>query len=212
MQVELGLAMCSAICQLVTIALFISSGCITSAESVLITAQSQEELYRVLNENNSVPDNERKLVVVSLSPQSVASLAVQYGLSMDGMARRLSTFFKSLGVHYVLDTVFARDLALQETANEFVRRFRVSVSVSVRRVLCAAANYMFDAQSQAEGGKGELPMLASACPGMSAELQGDLCLRAHAAVVVPQGGCAMRKRRMETTFSRSSVRPSRRSR
>lgn len=27
------------------------SGCITSAESVLITQQSQEELYRVLREN-----------------------------------------------------------------------------------------------------------------------------------------------------------------
>lgn len=28
------------------------SGCITSAESVLITAQSQEEMLRVFNENN----------------------------------------------------------------------------------------------------------------------------------------------------------------
>lgn len=107
------------------------SGCITSAESVLITAQSQEELYRVLNENNALPENERKLVVVSLSPQSVASLAVQYEQSMDGMARRLSTFFKSLGVHYVFDTVFARDLARQETANEFIKRYKVSVAALV---------------------------------------------------------------------------------
>jgi iron only hydrogenase large subunit-like protein len=30
------------------------SGCITSAESVLITQQSQDELYRILQENNQL--------------------------------------------------------------------------------------------------------------------------------------------------------------
>ena len=30
------------------------SGCVTSAESVLITEQSQEELYRILQENEAL--------------------------------------------------------------------------------------------------------------------------------------------------------------
>ena len=33
---------------------FFRSGCVTSAESVLITQQSQEELYRVLQENEAL--------------------------------------------------------------------------------------------------------------------------------------------------------------
>ena len=35
------------------------SGCITSAESVLITQQSQEELLRILEENNQLPEVRR---------------------------------------------------------------------------------------------------------------------------------------------------------
>lgn len=33
---------------------FISSGCITSAESVLITQQSQEELYKIIENNHKL--------------------------------------------------------------------------------------------------------------------------------------------------------------
>jgi iron only hydrogenase large subunit-like protein len=102
------------------------SGCITSAESVLITAQSQEELYKVLRENKSSGDaSARKTVVVSLSPQSVAALATKSRVGMDVATRRLVTFLKSLGVDYVFDTVFAREFALRESAAELVRRIKV---------------------------------------------------------------------------------------
>lgn len=50
------------------------SGCITSAESVLITAQSVEEFYSQLNGN--------KTVVISISPQSRASLAAYFNLDI----------------------------------------------------------------------------------------------------------------------------------
>lgn len=40
---------------------------------------------------------EQKLVVVSVSPQSRASLATRYSLSSNEVARRLTNFFKSLG-------------------------------------------------------------------------------------------------------------------
>ncbi|KAM9457287.1 cytosolic Fe-S cluster assembly factor narfl isoform 2-T2 [Clarias gariepinus] len=117
------------------------SGCITSAESILITQQSHEELYRILRLNKS-NGNQQKLVVVSVSPQSRASLAAHYSLSSSEVARRLTNFFKNLGVHYVFDTAFSRNFSLLESQREFLKRF-----------------------SRKEEDKKALPMLASACPG-----------------------------------------------
>ncbi|KAG2455217.1 NARFL factor, partial [Polypterus senegalus] len=116
------------------------SGCITSAESVLITQQSHEELLRVLNENKT--GLQQKVIVVSVSPQSRASLAAKFHLSVTDTAKKLSAFFKSLGVHHVFDTTFARNFSLLECPQEFVERF----------------------QRQAEDSKA-FPMLASSCPG-----------------------------------------------
>ncbi|XP_052761261.1 cytosolic Fe-S cluster assembly factor narfl-like [Mya arenaria] len=119
------------------------SGCITSAESVLITQQSQDELFRVLQENREVEDDtHRKVVVVSISPQARASLAAKYGLSMEEAAYKLTAFFKNLGVDYVFDTTFSRSFSLIESCREFVRRYQ-----------------------EAETNKMAFPMLASACPG-----------------------------------------------
>jgi len=111
------------------------SGCVTTAESVLVEAQSVAELIRVLQRTESKP----KLVVVSISPQTLASLAATCFLSMTQVYFRLNTLFRRyFGVHYVFDIVHAREVALVESAVEFVQRFRVSE-------------------------KG--PVLASACPG-----------------------------------------------
>ncbi|XP_032086137.1 cytosolic iron-sulfur assembly component 3 isoform X2 [Thamnophis elegans] len=117
------------------------SGCITSAESVLITQQSHEELYKVLHANKA-SNSPKKLVVVSVSPQSRASLAARFGMTPLDTAKKLTSFFKNLGVHFVLDTTFARNFSLLESQREFVQRF----------------------QRRAEDKK-SLPMLAAACPG-----------------------------------------------
>ncbi|NXL88009.1 NARFL factor, partial [Alectura lathami] len=116
------------------------SGCITSAESVLITQQSHEEFYRTLTLNKAAAPNEQKLVVVSVSPQSRASLAARCKMSLLETAKKLTAFLKS--VHYVFDTTFSRNFSLLESQKEFVKRFR----------------------KQSEDKKA-LPMLASACPG-----------------------------------------------
>nr|XP_056722286.1 cytosolic iron-sulfur assembly component 3 [Euleptes europaea] len=118
------------------------SGCITSAESVLITQQSHEELYKVLNTNKNAGSASQKLVVVSVSPQCRASLAARYKLAPLDTAKKLTAFFKRLGVHFVFDTTFSRNFSLLESQREFVRRFR-------RRAEEERA----------------LPMLAAACPG-----------------------------------------------
>ncbi|XP_068002603.1 cytosolic iron-sulfur assembly component 3-like [Melanerpes formicivorus] len=118
------------------------SGCITSAESVLISQQSHEELCRVLAANKSAAPREQKVVVVSVSPQSRASLAAGCQMGLLETAQKLTAFLKSLGVHHVFDTTFPRNFSLLESQREFVRRFR-------RRAEDREA----------------LPMLASACPG-----------------------------------------------
>ncbi|XP_074648375.1 cytosolic Fe-S cluster assembly factor narfl-like [Tubulanus polymorphus] len=119
------------------------SGCITSAESVLITQQSQDELYKILDQNRITGDaSERKLVVLSISPQSVASLAAKYNMSSENTARKLTRFFRQLGVDYVFDVTSPRNLSLLENAAEFVDRYR-----------------------RQNEDKTALPMLASACPG-----------------------------------------------
>ncbi|XP_067390456.1 cytosolic iron-sulfur assembly component 3 isoform X1 [Emydura macquarii macquarii] len=133
------------------------SGCITSAESVLITQQSHEELYKVLSFNKTAAPNQKKLVVISISPQSRASLAARFKLTPLETAKKLTAFLKTLGVHYVFDTTFSRNFSLLECQREFVRRFR----------------------RQAEDKKA-LPMLASACPGWICYAE-----KTHGSLVIP---------------------------
>ncbi|XP_058894466.1 cytosolic iron-sulfur assembly component 3 isoform X2 [Kogia breviceps] len=118
------------------------SGCVTSAETVLITQQSHEELRKVLGANKMVAPDQQRLVVISVSPQSRASLAVRFQLNPTDTARKLTAFFKKIGAHYVFDTTFSRNFSLLESQWEFVRRFR----------------------AQADS-KQALPVLTSACPG-----------------------------------------------
>ena len=92
------------------------SGCVTSAETVLLEHQSTGELLSALQSG--------KTVIVSVSPQSRASLAVFYGLSPSETAGKLTHFLKSLGASFVLDTSASRDIALLETAQEFVARYK----------------------------------------------------------------------------------------
>ncbi|XP_068629902.1 probable cytosolic Fe-S cluster assembly factor GL21135 [Battus philenor] len=124
------------------------SGCITSAESVLVTRQSQEELLRVLSERKYTDSrgttHDVNLVVVSMSPQPVLSLAVRYKLHPDEATKRLAGYFKSIGVDLVLDMTVAQDLCLLEAQQEFLQRYR---------------------EQQTDPASKHLPMLSSSCPG-----------------------------------------------
>ncbi|XP_054280955.1 probable cytosolic Fe-S cluster assembly factor AAEL012261 isoform X1 [Macrosteles quadrilineatus] len=122
------------------------SGCITSAESVLITQQSQDEMLRVFNENKKLKQtasDEAKLIIVSVSIQPVLSLAASQSLSPETTFRKLAGYLKRLGADMVLDMTVADDLSLTEAQLEFVERFRAKEA----------------------GNKQALPMLASSCPG-----------------------------------------------
>ncbi|RIA97759.1 cytosolic Fe-S cluster assembly factor NARFL-like protein [Glomus cerebriforme] len=151
------------------------SGCITSAESVLITMQSREELYNVLKLNKEAIDqnnlDQKKTVVISMAPQSIASIAAKYDLTPLQVAKRLTHFFKSLGVHYVFDTSFSRDFSLLESAREFVERYQLYQEKQQKKPPqdnnIKSTKIKRNGTSENDGAMNEakLPMLASACPG-----------------------------------------------
>ena len=91
------------------------SGCVTSAETVLLEHQSTGELMAALQSS--------KTVIVSVSPQSRASLGVLHQQSPAETAGKLAHFLKSLGAKLVLDTTSSRDIALLEAAQEFLARY-----------------------------------------------------------------------------------------
>lgn len=66
--------------------------------------------------------------------------------------RKLTTFFKSLGVKAVFDTSCSRDLSLIESCNAFISRYKQHHS------------------TEDEKCKTSLPMLSSACPGIHANI------------------------------------------
>jgi len=101
------------------------SGCVTSAETVLIQLQSFDRLVEKLEEAQMRPEGEEQLlIVVAVSPQSRASIAHKLGLSSQETFLRLAAFFKKLGVAYVLDSSSAGDVSLIEAREEFLHRHR----------------------------------------------------------------------------------------
>lgn len=130
------------------------SGCITSAEGVLITQQSQEEVLKVLNENQANKlagdDAAVKTIVFTVSQQSIVSLAHKYNsTNVEETARLLSGYLKRLGADFILDTKIADDLALLEARTEFVERYKSEVLDN----------------DNGKAATPTLPMLSSSCPG-----------------------------------------------
>ena len=122
------------------------SGCVTSAETVLLEQQSAEEFLRVLEENARDRDGTTrqgpKVIVVTLSSQSRTSLAAHYGLSPLETTMKIAGFLRTLGVDYVLEDNLGRDVALLATLEEFWDNYT---------------------NKSKEGSS--LPLLTSECPG-----------------------------------------------
>ena len=126
------------------------SGCVTSAETVLMEQQSVEEF---LGQNFSLEGNQplggthdgggrggRRRLVVTLSPQSTASLAVKYSVKYEEMLEKMCGFFKThFNAQAVCSSTEARAASRARYAKEFTERKKASSSL--------------------------LPMIASACPG-----------------------------------------------
>ena len=63
-------------------------------------------------------------VVVSLSRQSIASLAAAYQLTPQQTANRLAACLRGLGATAVFDAGTGRELALLEAAADFLQRYK----------------------------------------------------------------------------------------
>mmetsp|Transcript_7004 Transcript_7004/g.10697 ORF Transcript_7004/g.10697 Transcript_7004/m.10697 type:complete len:385 (+) Transcript_7004:66-1220(+) len=93
------------------------SGCVTSAETVLITAQSLGSFEAQLGVEGVYP-------VLSISPTALIGIAIAFDLDVLETARKLASFLKSIGVHSFVDQSVAQALCLMHAREEFVERFR----------------------------------------------------------------------------------------
>lgn len=87
------------------------SGCITSAEEVLVAQHSHDQLI------NALDNREDKVFVASISHQSRASFAHAFGFSIDEMDKLLINLLRNqMGFKYVVGTALGRKLSLLEEA------------------------------------------------------------------------------------------------
>lgn len=92
------------------------SGCITSAEAVLVELQSPKELFKVLNDSE-------KIFVASICPQTRASLAQACELSVANIDAKLRHLFaEKLGFKYIVGTEIGRAMALVQEADDAWKR------------------------------------------------------------------------------------------
>jgi iron only hydrogenase large subunit-like protein len=94
------------------------SGCITSAETVLVSMQSHKEVLSAIRDNN-------KTFVASISHQVRVSLAAAYGISVDQVDAKLKNLLVSkLGFRYVVGLEVGRAISLEYVAEEALRTGR----------------------------------------------------------------------------------------
>lgn len=116
------------------------SGCVTSAESVLIGVQSMDEV------RHELANKGERIFVATISAQTLASLQARFEMPRDAVWKRVSRALRHLGFDVVQDISLARHMSLCETVREF----------GARRAKRASGD---------EDAHKALPMLASACPG-----------------------------------------------
>lgn len=110
------------------------SGCITSAETVLVQQQNYEELFRIINQAKT--SQVAREVVVTLSLQGIAALAHKYNMDTQETAERLSSFFISIGCKKVYDLNLARHLSLVESYKEFKQRKQTNQFLPIISSVC----------------------------------------------------------------------------
>ena len=109
------------------------SGCVTSAESVLILAQSTAELETRL----AALASRNEVLVVSVAAEARASLAAHFDLSLPQTQARLETLFRGWGAARVLDLELARRVQMREMRHEFVRHVQQCRAAGVVPIGCA---------------------------------------------------------------------------
>lgn len=134
------------------------SGCVTSAEAVLISLQSHEEVLSTLNNHPSLlpeqvqnADGNGRVFVASVSPQTRASLAAVYGVTETEAGNMIS--------HLLSGPQGLR------SGGQHNSGFTYIIDTNALRSLCQAACVEEVARSLANAESPKKPILASACPG-----------------------------------------------
>jgi len=140
------------------------SGCVTSAETVLLQEQSGEEFCK---RAASAP-----LTVVSISGEARTSLAAAFRESPLQALQRAAEALRRLGADHVLDCSAAEAVALLEGKAEFLRRYHAQHSApgvvsggSSSSTSRAALGSHKTAADNKPGPSLQLPLLSSHCPG-----------------------------------------------
>jgi iron only hydrogenase large subunit-like protein len=122
------------------------SGCVTSAETVLLKQQSVQEFLHTMRVIRDGAHPNFKVAAVTISPQVRASLSVRFNCKPLEVHAKLAHFFRYYcGVEFVLDAgSLPSDISQLEVAREFVKRYKLQ-----------------HANNRAK----TLPMLTSNCPG-----------------------------------------------
>ena len=144
------------------------SGCVTSAEAVLVSLQSHEEVLNTLEAHKSLSveqarrSEDGKVFVASVSPQARASLAATFGVSSAVAGAWIEQLLcgpqglkaggaQNSGFNWCLDTNRLREVALEGTVDEALVASSPDASVG---------NWKRDNDKAPRK-----PVLASACPG-----------------------------------------------
>lgn len=154
------------------------SGCVTSAETLLITAQSAAQFLTQLKAAADDGNSAKRINIVTIGPQPLTALAHRYHLSDLQMYKKLTTYLHSLGVQHVVDTTGCLDISLLECQHEFVERFRrqkgdilrqywqMKQQLSGDELKQDVTQAMTDSDSKEDSSDAlPLPVISSECPG-----------------------------------------------
>lgn len=140
------------------------SGCVTSAEAVLVSLQSHQEVLTTLDSHPSLsvedaksvaPDAPGRVFIASLSPQARASLAALYGVSEDEAG-------------YMIEQLLAGPIGVGSGGHQKSAFTWVVDTNAMREVnLVAGIEEVFGlgAASELHHERPKTPVLASSCPG-----------------------------------------------
>eukprot|EP00347_Sterkiella_histriomuscorum_P000664 403374972 len=162
------------------------SGCVTSAETVLIQKHSTEQFLKLFDQQN--------FVIVAISPQSLGSLSLFYQQNSEVVTfKKLQTVFTKLGAQMVIDLSTFSLLTLQLAYDEFKNKFTQSekfkkINNQKGEEEVKSSKKVFTKQSQEPG----IPILASECPGWvcyAEKVVGDQAFPFMSTVKSPQQLC-----------------------
>lgn len=135
------------------------SGCVTSAEAVLVTQQSVAKFQELL------ADPDYRLHIVTVAPQAIASLAAQFDEPMSTTLAKLRAALHARGVHAVVEASVGSALALQLAAAEFMAGYLAAdtgaIDTAKETLASAAREHGGDTPPSITASPGKLQVLPS---------------------------------------------------